>query len=53
MCGVSILTQKYFLLINALIMFNLLTRDQESEKANVTLMAIKADQITPIFYYLK
>jgi len=45
--------QKYFLLINALILFNLLTRDQVSEKANVTLMAIHTDYINPIFYYLK
>ena len=45
--------QKNFLLFNVLSMLNLLTRDQVSGKANVTLMAIKADQITPIFYYLK
>ena len=45
--------QKNFLLINVLIMLNLLIRDQVSEKANATLMATKADQITPIFYYLK
>ena len=45
--------QKNFLLTNVLIMLNLLTRDQVSEKANATLMAISTDYIKPIFYYFK
>ena len=45
--------QKNFLLFNVLIMINLLTNDQVSEKANVTLMATSTDYINPIFYYFK